>query len=390
VGEWLPEPVPDGAMWTGATSATMRELRSTVRLLRSADADVERGAVGLAGLSGVIDRAREAGIDVDVDVDAAAVLDTAIDAAAYRIVQESLTNVIRHAEARHAWVQVRVAGEQVEVQVRDDGKGTDSPVPHRDGAGLAGMRERVTLLGGQLVAGADPRGGFVVRAAAGEAADMIRIVLVDDQEVVRAGLRTLAEHDGDIAVVAEAGTGRGGRDRVRELRPDVVLMDIRMPHMDGLEATRHIVADPALTDVKVLVLTTFDEDELVVEAIRAGASGYLLKDVSPADLRQAIRRVAAGEPMLGPSATRAVMRTVAAGRPAAVDDAALRGLTEREREVLALVGRGLSNDEIARELFVSPATARTYVSRLLTKLDARDRARLIVLAYQTGLVAPGS
>ena len=218
---------------------------------------------------------------------------------------------------------------------------------------------------------------------------MIRIVLVDDQEVVRTGLRALAERDGDIAVVGEAGTGRSGLSRVRELRPDVVLMDVRMPEMDGLRATREIVADPRLDGVRVLVLTTFDEDEHVFEAIRAGAAGYLLKDVSPTDLRQAIRTVVAGGSLLSPSITRTVMRSLADRLRFSVDDAPLRELTEREREVLGLVGRGLSNEEIARELFISPATARTYVSRLLTKLGARDRARLVVLAYETGLVVPG-
>ncbi|MCV2489871.1 response regulator transcription factor [Geodermatophilus sp. YIM 151500] len=219
---------------------------------------------------------------------------------------------------------------------------------------------------------------------------MIGIVLVDDQELVRTGLRALAERDGDIAVVGEAGTGRSGLSRVRELHPDVVLMDIRMPDMDGLQATREIVADPRLDDVRVLVLTTFDEDEHVFEAIRAGAAGYLLKDVSPTDLRQAIRVVADGGSLLAPSVTRTVMRTLADRLRTTVDDRPLRELTEREREVLALVGRGLSNEEIARELFLSPATARTYVSRLLAKLGARDRARLVVLAYETGLVVPGS
>jgi DNA-binding NarL/FixJ family response regulator len=218
---------------------------------------------------------------------------------------------------------------------------------------------------------------------------VIRIVLVDDQEVVRTGLRALAERDGDIAVVGEAGTGRSGLSRVRELRPDVVLMDVRMPEMDGLRATREIVADPRLDGVRVLVLTTFDEDEHVFEAIRAGAAGYLLKDVSPTDLRQAIRTVVAGGSLLSPSITRTVMRSLADRLRFAVDDAPLRELTEREREVLGLVGRGLSNEEIARELFISPATARTYVSRLLTKLGSRDRARLVVLAYETGLVVPG-
>ncbi|SET27795.1 response regulator [Geodermatophilus poikilotrophus] len=219
---------------------------------------------------------------------------------------------------------------------------------------------------------------------------MIRIVLVDDQELVRTGLRTLAERDGDITVVGEAGTGRAGLARIRELQPDVVLMDVRMPEMDGLQATREVVADPRLRDVRVLVLTTFDEDEHVFEAIRAGAAGYLLKDVSPTDLRQGIRVVAAGESLLSPSVTRTVLRSLADRLQAAVDDTPLQVLTQREREVLALVGRGLSNDEIARELFLSPATARTYVSRLLTKLDARDRARLVVLAYETGLVIPGA
>jgi DNA-binding NarL/FixJ family response regulator len=219
---------------------------------------------------------------------------------------------------------------------------------------------------------------------------VIRIVLVDDQELVRAGLRTLAERDGDITVVGEAGTGRAGLARIRELRPDVVLMDVRMPEMDGLQATREVVADPQLRDVRVLVLTTFDEDEHVFEAIRAGAAGYLLKDVSPTDLRQGIRVVAAGESLLSPSVTRTVLQSLADRLQAAVDDTPLQAPTEREREVLALVGRGLSNQEIAQELFLSPATARTYVSRLLTRLDARDRARLVVLAYETGLVIPGT
>ena len=218
---------------------------------------------------------------------------------------------------------------------------------------------------------------------------MIRLVLVDDQELVRTGLRTLAEHDGDIEVVAEADNGSAGVDAVRRHAPEVVLMDIRMPQVDGIAATRAIVADPALADVRVVVLTTFDEDENVLAAIRAGSAGYLLKDIAPAELRSAIRVVAAGDALLSPAVTRKVLGTLAARPHTGTRPTLLASLTEREREVLARVGRGESNDEIAVSLFISPATARTYVSRLLGKLDARDRSQLVILAYESGLVTPG-
>jgi DNA-binding NarL/FixJ family response regulator len=220
---------------------------------------------------------------------------------------------------------------------------------------------------------------------------MIRLVLVDDQELVRTGLRTLAEHDGDIQVVAEAADGQAGLGLVREHRPDIVLMDIRMPRLDGIAATERIAADPALDQVRVIVLTTFDEDDNVLAAIRAGAAGYLLKDVAPDDLRTAVRVVAAGDSLLSPAITTKVVGHLGARltlgtrvRPEMLDP-----LTERERDVLARIGRGESNEEIGTSLYISPATARTYVSRLLAKLGARDRAQLVVLSYESGLITPG-
>jgi DNA-binding NarL/FixJ family response regulator len=219
---------------------------------------------------------------------------------------------------------------------------------------------------------------------------VIRLVLVDDQELVRTGLRTLAERDGEITVVGEAADGRGGLGVVRQHRPDVVLMDIRMPVMDGIAATRAIVDDPALATVRVVVLTTFDEDENLMSAIRAGAAGFLLKDVSPTDLREGIRLVAAGDALLSPAITGTVMAALAGQLRRRTRPALLDGLTEREREVLHRVALGESNAEIGAALYLSPATARTYVSRLLTKLGARDRAQLVVIAYESGLVSPGA
>jgi DNA-binding NarL/FixJ family response regulator len=217
---------------------------------------------------------------------------------------------------------------------------------------------------------------------------MIRVVLVDDQHLMRAGLAALLDRADDITVVGEAEDGAGGVALVRTERPDVVLMDIRMPGVDGIEATRRIVTDDRLRDTRVVVLTTFDTDEHIFDAIRAGAAGFLLKNTQPDELRRAVRTVAAGEALLSPSVTQRVMAAVAtSGRPA--DESRLAPLTDRERELLAEIGAGRSNDEIARRLFLSPATARTYVSRLLTKLDARDRAQLVHIAYETGLVRPG-
>ena len=218
---------------------------------------------------------------------------------------------------------------------------------------------------------------------------MIRVVLADDQPLVRAGFRMLLDAEEDIAVVGEADNGAAALDLVRALRPDVVLMDIRMPGVDGLEALRQITGDTALEGVRVLVLTTFELDEYVFEAVRLGASGFLVKHTQPADLVRAVREVAAGEALLSPSVTRRLIEEFVA-RPVRPDltPSTMDVLTDREREVVALVAQGLTNDEIAGELVLSPATARTHVSRAMVKLHARDRAQLVVFAYQSGLVRP--
>jgi DNA-binding NarL/FixJ family response regulator len=217
---------------------------------------------------------------------------------------------------------------------------------------------------------------------------MIRVVLVDDQALLRAGLRALLESTGDITVVGEAGNGADAITVVTETVPDVVLMDVRMPDVDGLAATSTIVADPRLSTVRVLILTTFELDEYIFEAIRAGASGFMVKDTEPADVIRAVRTVADGDALLSPGATRALIAQYAEqSKPAALAPS-LQLLTDREREVMALVAGGLSNDEIAQELYISPATAKTHVSRAMTKLNARDRAQLVVFAYETGLVTP--
>ncbi|MEN3616077.1 response regulator transcription factor [Plantactinospora sp. ZYX-F-223] len=216
---------------------------------------------------------------------------------------------------------------------------------------------------------------------------MIRVLLADDRRLVRAGFRLLLENEVGFEVCAEAADGRETVEAVRTARPDVVVLDIRMPGTDGLTALRLLAADSDLAGTRVLVLTTFDLDEYVFEALRVGASGFLLKDAEPAELLRAIRLVAAGEALLAPSVTRRLIAAFADGRrDGPADETRLTALTTREREVLTLVGGGLTNSEIAERLMVSPATVRTHIGRVLTKLDARDRVQLVILAYETGLV----
>ncbi len=218
---------------------------------------------------------------------------------------------------------------------------------------------------------------------------MIRLLLVDDQALIRAGLKVLLQSAADLEVVAEAANGLEALGQVRSQQIDIVLMDIRMPIMDGIEATKAISSDPQLLQTRVIVLTTFAEDEYIVEAIRSGASGFLVKDSEPKELIEAVRVVHRGDALLSPSVTRRLIATIASrGSSSPLNASALEILTDREREILSLVGSGLNNDEIAKTLYLSPLTAKTHVSHIMLKLKARDRAALVVIAYETGLVRP--
>lgn len=217
---------------------------------------------------------------------------------------------------------------------------------------------------------------------------MIRVAIVDDQPLVRAGFGAVIAHVPDLELVGEAEDGVDAVALARRTRPDVVLMDVRMPKLDGIEATRRILGDPACEGTRVIVLTTFDVDEYVYAALKAGASAFLLKDAAPEVLVDAVRVVAAGDALLAPSVTRRLIERFVDGAP--IDDSALSHLTHREREVLGLVARGLTNAEIGERLFVSAATAKTHVGRVLAKLGARDRAQLVAIAYETGVVRPGT
>nr|WP_216853404.1 response regulator transcription factor [Phytoactinopolyspora halotolerans] len=235
---------------------------------------------------------------------------------------------------------------------------------------------------------AGTRGAAGTSAAGRDLSRPIRVVLVDDQPLIRGGFRALLDAEADIHVVGEAADGENGVAVIRRERPDVALMDVQMPVVNGVEATRQIAADPDLADVHVVILTNYGIDQYVFEALRAGAGGFLVKDIEPVDLLQAVRSAARGDALLSPAITWKLISEYVSRPQASSDARGLDGLTNREREVLALVGRGLSNEEIAEQMVISPLTAKTHVSRAMVKLGARDRAQLVVIAYESGLIEP--
>jgi DNA-binding NarL/FixJ family response regulator len=384
-----------------ASKDTLGELGSVLDVLRHDDEALPRSPTsGLARLDELVARAEAAGLVVRTRIEGEPrPLPTGMDLAAFRIVQEALTNVTRHAGPATATVRVAYGQGELTVQVDDDGRGArrgrrgqrhprHARACHRPRRPAGGRSAA-----GWRVPGARPaaagRPPVTPERSAGEGAAVVRVLLADDQVLVRAGFRALLDAQDGIEVVGEAGDGEEAVRLAQRLLPDVVLMDIRMPGVDGLAATRTIAADERLAGVRVVVLTTFELDEYVFEALRVGASGFLVKDTEPVELIRAVRAVASGDALLSPSVTRRLIAQFATRAKQPRPAPELDVLTEREREVMALVATGLSNEEIAERLVVSPATAKTHVSRAMVKLGARDRAQAVVFAYESGLVRPG-
>lgn len=369
------------------------ELRKMLAVLREPGAQAPMRPVdALADLPDIVETARRTGIEAELTVDDLGEVPASVQVTICAIVREGLANAARHAGATRARASIALTRRGISVDVRDSGP---SPgwTPHPGtGHGIDGLRERVGLHGGTLTTGASrgrlPRARRAAEGGRMNDAAAIRVLLVDDDQLLRRSLMIAIDHEDGLDVVGEAATGTDAVAQARALRPDVVLMDIRMPGGNGIEATQAITGDAELTGTKVVVLTMFELDEYVYGALRAGASAFLLKDATPERLVEAIRRVHEGESLFAPQVTsRLVEHYVTAPRDRSAAPR-LEVLTEREREVLGLVAEGLSNDEIAARLVVSMHTVKAHIGALRSKLHARDRAQLVIAAYENGIRAP--
>ena len=374
----------------------MRDMRSLLQALHEDEPPgIKTPQPGLGELPHLLDRVRGAGLSVTyAETGDRLGLGGAGELAAYRVTQEALTNVLKHAggdgsaQVRLDWQPGRLC-----LTIRND-PGRETPRPVSGGRGVSGMTERVAVLGGRLTAGPG-RGRSVhgqcrdthARVRRGVVAVTIRVVLADDQDLVRAGLAMIVESQDDLTVVGQAADGAAAIEAVMKTSPDVVLMDVRMPGMDGIQATAEILRYPDAP--RVLMLTTLDIDEHSFAALRAGASGFLLKSAQAEDVVAAIRTVHRGDAVIAPTTTRRLLDQVAPTLPGPVRvPPEVARLTDREREIMLEVASGSSNAEIAARLFLSEATVKTHVGRLLSKLGLRDRVQVVVLAYESGLVRP--
>ena len=383
----------------------LTDVKTILGILRadapSAEGEPRAPRGGLDRLTDLLDTAEAGGLRVEMRVEGdPRPLPAPVDLAAYRIIQEALTNVLRHAEARTVRLTLQHAPSRLLVRVRDDGRtrcadhsgGTASTgcanAPARSPAGSPRLRSPKGVSRSARSCRSGSRDDVPVSPAR-PMTEPIRVLIADDEALVRGGFRVLIETEPGMVVVGEAADGATAVDLTRETHPDVVLMDIRMPGVDGLRATREIAADPDLAGVHVLILTTFDHDEYVIEAVGAGAAGFLIKNTEPAQLLRGIRVVAGGEELLSPGLIRRLVDRLndAAATPQ-LNPQALNQLTAREKEIVGLVAEGLSNSDIAAALTISHATVKTHVSRAMTKLEARDRAQLVALAYRHHLVEP--
>ncbi len=381
---------------SGTARQALTETRRLLGVLRADAGQLRHPLPGLADLDDLLGRVRAAGLPVRYERSGTSGdVPPAIQLAVFRLVQEALTNTMKHAgPGASAAVRVQLAAAEVRVDVEDDGAGRSSQAG-ATGGGLLGMRERIGVFGGDLEFGPRrPRGWRVTARLDLDPASgaMITVLLVDDHSLIRKGFRLILDAEPDIEVAGEASDGTMAVSMASALRPDVVLMDVRMPGRDGIEATRDIAAAGLLS--KVLILTTFDLDDYVYAGLRAGASGFLLKDTQPDDLVSAIRTVASGDAVLAPGATKRLIRKFTAQQPqqpaAERAEQIRRALTGRELDVFALIAAGMSNGEIAARLHLSAGTVKVHVGRILAKLGLRDRIQAVVLAYESALIVAGT